>query len=133
MATILAHIRVKPDKAAQFEATVRPLYARSHAEETALLRYEYWRGEEENRYYVLLAFKDYAGFMVHQSSAHHEAAVPALQDAIEELRLEWLSPVVDASPLPSSSSPELPADASDLMRRYATLFPMASPDWWRRA
>lgn len=133
MATMLAHIQVKPGREAAFEAVIRPLFTRSHADEAALLRYEYWRGETVGRYYALLAFSDYAGFMAHQDSDHHEAATPLLGDLVAEMWLEWLSPVEGASPLPAFTSAALPSNPSAVMRRYAAMFPMASPDWWRDA
>ena len=68
--------------------------------------------------------------MEHQASSHHEAAAPALGEMIAELRLEWLSPLAGASPLPSLTSSELPPMATDLMRRYAAQFPMLHQEWW---
>lgn len=130
MATILAHITIKPGMEGAFEATVKPLFAASHAEEKALKRYEYWRGQEPGAYYCLLAFDDYAGFMAHQTSPHHEGAVAALGDQIADIRLEWVDPVQGASPLPTTEAGAVGEGASDLARQYAKLFPVALAGWW---
>jgi quinol monooxygenase YgiN len=130
MATLLAHIRVKTGSEAQFERVVCDLYGQSHVSEKGLLRYEYWRGQAPGTYYCLLAFRDYASFMAHQASAHHETAVPALLETIAEMRLEWLDPVSGAAPLPSTQAQELPASAPELMKQYANLYPTQIAAWW---
>ena len=130
MATILAHIRIKQGSEAQFETTVRELFSISHGSEKALKRYEYWRGQEPGTYYCLLAFDDFLGFMAHQSSAHHEAAVPALMAAIDDMRLEWVDPVQGASPLPATAPQVVPDSASDLIKRYAEMIPVSVAAWW---
>ncbi len=130
MATILAHIRVKPGKEALFEETVRPLHARSHAEEKGLLRYEYWRGEAAGAYYCLLSFVDYAAFMAHQSSAHHEGALPALSEALDTIKLEWVDPVQGAASLPPTRAQTLGDDAGALAKAYATRMPVSIAAWW---
>lgn len=130
MATILAHIKVKAGQERRFEEIVRPLFAGSHHSETALKYYEYWRGQEPRCYYALLAFDDYRGFMVHQTSDHHEAAIPGLTETLEEFRLEWLDPVPGASPLPRTVAQALAADASELAKKYAVMFPVQAPAWW---
>jgi quinol monooxygenase YgiN len=130
MASILAHITIKPGKERAFEDIIRPLFTRSHAEEKALKRYEYWRGQEPGRYYTLLAFDDYNGFLIHQSSPHHEDAVPALSDVIADIRLEWLDPIQGASPLPPTAPQAVSDNAPDLAKKYAAMIPVAMADWW---
>ena len=46
MATLLAHIRVKKGREAEFEAIAAELYRETRANEGDILRYEYWRGGE---------------------------------------------------------------------------------------
>jgi quinol monooxygenase YgiN len=130
LATILAHIAVKPGAAAAFEAIARKMHAASHGHEAALIRYEYWRGEAADRYFCLLAFEDYRGFLAHQASPHHEAAAAPLMDLIAELRLEWLDPVPGASPLAPTMPQAIATDASDTVRRYADMFPALVAAWW---
>ncbi len=130
MATILAHIKVKPGKEQAFEGIVRALFAQSHANEEALLRYEYWRGQEPGQYYTLLSFFDYNGFLAHQTSPHHEAALGGLTETIADIRLEWLDPVAHASPLPETARQALAEDASALAKSYAKMFPLALAGWW---
>lgn len=106
------------------------LFASSHASEKALRRYEYWRAQEPGKYYCLLAFDDFLGFMAHQASEHHEAAVPALMGTIADMRLEWIDPVTGAAPLPPTLPQAVPNGASDLIKRYAAMMPVAVADWW---
>jgi quinol monooxygenase YgiN len=44
MATILAHITVKPGKEREFEDLAERLVKATHDNETRVIRYEYWRG-----------------------------------------------------------------------------------------
>ena len=75
MATILAHLRVKPGMEARFEEIARRLWSATHDHETGVRHYQYWRGADERTYYTLLAFDDHRTFIRHQTSEHHEAAV----------------------------------------------------------
>lgn len=103
MATILAHIRVRPGAEARFEEVARALHDATHRSEDGVLRYEYWRGTDERAYYALLSFTDHAAFVAHQRSDHHEAASPELGELIESIRLEWVDPVGGASELPPTT------------------------------
>ena len=58
MTTILAHIEIKPGKEEKFEAIMQDMVTRTFAEESGVLRYEYFKGQKENFYYCLLGFKD---------------------------------------------------------------------------
>jgi quinol monooxygenase YgiN len=133
MATILAHIRVKPGTEAAFEDIARRLFSATHDTETGVRRYEYWRGTEPRTYYTLLAFDDFRTFIRHQTSEHHEAASPEIGKVVEALRLEWVDPVQGASDLPPTASQELPVDADELTRTYATRFAAQIADWWPAA
>jgi len=130
MASLIAHIRIKPGREAAFEGTARTLFATSHALEPALRRYEYFRGQAPGAYYCLLAFDDAVGFFVHQASAHHEAAAAPLMEMIESLSLEWVDPVQGASPLPPTTPQDAPASADAAMRRYAETMPVTPAAWW---
>jgi quinol monooxygenase YgiN len=130
MATILAHIKVKPGTEAQFEAIARRLYAASHSSEPHLRRYEYWRATEERLYYCPLSFDDFQSFIEHQTSDHHETAAPELGECIESLRLEWIDPVGDASDLVATEHQEAAPDADDLTQRYTRRFAADVADWW---
>ena len=44
MATLLAHITVRPGAEREFERIALTLYERTHTLESGVLRYEYWRG-----------------------------------------------------------------------------------------
>jgi quinol monooxygenase YgiN len=130
VATILAHITVKPGSEAAFEAISRDLYAASHAGEEGLIRYEYWRGSEPGTYYTLLAFRDFASFIAHQTSDHHEAASPQLGSVLAGLKLEWLDPVDGAAPLPRTAAQDLSQAADELTRLYAKRFAAQVAPWW---
>ena len=116
MATLLAHITVRPGAEADFEAVAKALYEGTHSTETGVRHYEYWRGAEPRTYYTLLSFDDHRAFIAHQTSDHHEAASPVLGRLIESLRLEWVDPVPGASALSPTGMQDAPPDAG-LVRR----------------
>jgi quinol monooxygenase YgiN len=130
MATILAHITVRPGTEAEFEALARTLYEATHATETSVRHYEYWRGSEPRTYYTLLSFDDHRGFIAHQTSEHHESASPELGRMIEGLRLEWVDPVPGASALVPTRMQAAPSDADQLTRDYTDRFAAVIAEWW---
>ena len=133
MATLLAHIQVKPGREAEFEAIAASLYRDTHREETGCLRYEYWRGAAPGFYYSLLAFEDFHGFLRHQVSDHHEVASPRIGEVCQEVRLEWVDPMADASSLPSTRMQSLPEGADEKTARYHEIFAAVVQDWWSAA
>ena len=130
MATLLAHITVRPGAEAEFEAVARTLHERTHATETGVRHYEYWRGGEPRTYYTLLAFDDHRAFIAHQASDHHEAASPVLRELIESIRLEWVHPVPGASALPPTRMQDALPDANGLVVAYTDLFAALAAEWW---
>jgi quinol monooxygenase YgiN len=130
MATLLAHITVRPGAETEFEALARTLYERTHATENGVLRYEYWRGAEPRSYYTLLAFDDHRAFIAHQTSDHHESASPALGRLFERIRLEWLDPIAGASPLGPTEMQPAPDGADDLTATYTERYAALIADWW---
>lgn len=130
MATLLAHITVRSGSEGEFEALARWLHERTHATESEVRRYEYWRGSEPRTYYTLLAFDDHRAFIAHQTSDHHETASPQLGSLIERLRLEWLDPVGGACELPPTVMQPAPADCDDLTVAYTARFAAVIADWW---
>lgn len=130
MATLLAHITVRPGAEHQFEEVARQLFERTHTDERGVRRYEYWRGTQPRSYYTLLSFDDHRTFIAHQTSDHHENASPALGQLIEHLRLEWLDPVQGASDLAVTAQQPAPDDATALVTAYTDRFAAAIADWW---
>lgn len=130
MATLLAHITVRPGAEREFERIALTLYERTHTLESGVLRYEYWRGAEPRTYYTLLAFDDHRAFIAHQTSDHHETASPELGGVVESLRLEWLDPVAGASPLPPTEMQPPVEGATDLVVVYTNRFAAAIAEWW---
>ncbi len=131
MATILAHIKIKPGSEKKFEDIARALYEGTHKHEKNVKRYEYWKGAEPGLYYTLLSFDDYHGFLEHQSSDHHETAAAPLGDVIADIRLEWVNPLDGASPLSQTAMQDLPPGANDIVKRYFEMMPAEVQDWWR--
>jgi hypothetical protein len=130
MATILAHLKVKPGMAPRFEEIAAELYRLTHEHETDVRRYEYWRGAEENTYYTLLSFDTFLDFIAHQVSDHHESASPQLGEVLAGLRLEWVDPISDSSPLTPTDGQDAPADAPEPVRSYAERFAAQVAEWW---
>lgn len=130
MATLLAHITVRSGSEGRFEEIARELFERTHADEPDVLRYEYWRGAEERTYYSVLSFPDHRGFIVHQTSDHHEVASPLIGAVVESIRLEWVDPIAGASDLPPTDTQPPPAGADELTEKYAARFAADVADWW---
>lgn len=130
MATLLAHITVRPGAEADFEAVARTLYEGTHSTETGVRHYEYWRGAEPRTYYTLLSFDDHRAFIAHQTSDHHEEASPVLGALIESLRLEWVDPVPGASARSPTRMQDAPPEADDLTLAYTDRFAAVLADWW---
>jgi quinol monooxygenase YgiN len=129
MATLLAHIQIKPGKEEKWEAIMRDMVHHTFATEEGVLRYEYWKGHEENSYYCLLSFKDKWAFYHHQMSDHHEGHDFA--DVLAGIKLEYIDPVEGAGGgLPHTTDPALPADASENMKIAQERFPLTIPGWW---
>ncbi|MGA9278163.1 putative quinol monooxygenase [Ilumatobacter sp.] len=130
MATLLAHITVKPGSEDAFEEIARTLYERTHADEPEVRRYEYWRGSDPRTYYTLLSFDDHHAFIEHQTSDHHETASPAIGASVESLRLEWVDPIADASPLTATDMQPAPDGANELVVTYTDRFAADVAEWW---
>jgi quinol monooxygenase YgiN len=130
MATLLAHIKVRPGTEAQFEDIARQLYAVTHDTEPAMRRYEFWRGADEGLYYCSMSFDDFRGFIGHQTSDHHEEASPELGTCIASIRLEWVDPVHGASDLVPTEHQPADSGDSDLAVMYTERFAAEVADWW---
>lgn len=130
MATILAHIQVKPGREPQFEAIARRLYEATHLTETGVRRYEFWRAAEPGRYYCPLSFDDFRAFIAHQASDHHERESPEIRQCLESIHLEWVDPVAGASDLVATGHQAAADDADELTARYTEVFAAKVAEWW---
>lgn len=130
MATLLCHIEINPGKEEEFEAVMKEMYRRTHAEEPNCIRYEYYRGARKNTYYSLLSFTDRFAFLQHQVSDYHEGFDFAAM--IKSLEMEWVDPVADASPLIPTQAKELPDDASDVIKTAAETYIVQVQEWWQQ-
>ncbi|MDA1075795.1 MAG: antibiotic biosynthesis monooxygenase [Proteobacteria bacterium] len=129
MTTLLAHITVKPGFEAQWETAIAGLVEKTMANETEVIRYEYWKGQAPRTWYALLSFTSKQAFFVHQDADYHRA--PAYGEMIENISLEFVDPVSTASPLPRTENPDLPADAPDSIREWEELSPVQVAAWWQ--
>ncbi len=130
MATMLAHITVREGQEAAFETIVRRLYEATHRLEPNVVRYEYWRGAAPRTYYTLLSYPDFLSFIVHQTSDHHESASPEFRPVFEAFKIEWVDPIVGASPMVPTQHQDAPADADELTALYAQRFRAEIAPWW---
>ena len=129
MATLLAHIHIKPGKEEKWEAIMHDMVRQTFGTEEGVIRYEYWKGQEPLSYYCLLSFKDKWAFYHHQMSDHHEGHDFA--DVLAGIRLEYVDPVEGAGGgLPQTCDPALPADAGEVMKIAQERFPLTIPAWW---
>ena len=132
MATVLAHVKIRAGKAQRFEEIQSDLVRHTHASEPKMLRYEFWRGAEPDRYYVLLAFENNLGFYEHQASDYHERYTDELYEIFENMRLEWIDPVADGgSGLPPTEDPPLPEGMPATILGHREGYPIELQDWWR--
>ena len=130
MATFLAKITIFEGKEAAFEETARMMWEATHAHEPNCRRYEYWRGAKPGFYYSLLSFDDFHGFLRHQVSDHHEAASPRIGETCQSVRLEWVDPIPESSPLPETRMQDLPAGADAKTTKYHEVFAAIVQEWW---
>lgn len=130
MATLLAKIQIHPGKEAEFEDVMAFMYRQTHATETGVLRYEYWRGHEPGFYYCLLSFVDNLAFWRHQASDHHEGEMQRFAACIAALDLELVDPVSESSPLPAAAEQEVPEDEPEAVREQQALYPLSLEQWW---
>lgn len=130
MATLLCHIEINPGKEQEFEAVMKEMYRRTHAEEPNCVRYEYFRGAKTNMYYSLLSFTDRFAFLQHQASDYHEGYDFAAM--IKSLEMEWLDPVGDASPLIPTESGALPEKVDDIIKTAAETYVIDIQEWWQQ-
>ena len=130
MATLLCHIEINAGKEQEFEAVMKEMYRRTHAEEPNCVRYEYFRGAKPNFYYALLSFTDRFAFLQHQVSDYHEGYDFAAM--IKSLEMEWLDPVTDASPLIPTESTDLPNNASEVIKTAAETYVINVQSWWQK-
>ncbi|MEQ8859061.1 MAG: hypothetical protein RIC56_10460 [Pseudomonadales bacterium] len=133
MATLLAHLKIKEGREAEYEAIQARLYRETHGREPDVRRYEFFRGPGRGEYYGLLSYDDFVGFMEHQSSDHHEAFTAPFRELVEESSIFWIDPIGSASDLTPTDPQPLPEGASQLMRDYAKMFAIEVPDWWQQA
>ncbi|MCH7788741.1 MAG: antibiotic biosynthesis monooxygenase [Acidobacteria bacterium] len=130
MATILAQITVREGHEERFEQLASMLFEATHEHETGVERYEYWRGQEPQLYYALLAFVDYRAFLSHQTSEHHETVTAELNEVIASMKLEWVDPLAAASPLGPTNAQTIDDESSELERRYDAAMAPTIASWW---
>lgn len=133
MATLLAYLKIKEGREAEYEAIQTRLYQETHNREPDVRRYEFFRGPGRGEYYGLLSYDDFVGFMKHQSSDHHETFSERFRDLVEESSIRWIDPMERASDLTPTDPQPLPEGASQLMRDYAKMFTIDVPEWWQQA
>ena len=131
MCTLLAKIQIHPGKEALFEQVMAKMYEQTHATESEVLRYEYWRGREPSFYYCLLSFTSNQAFWEHQASDHHSGEMENFTACIADLDLEVVDPVQGSSPLPASNDDGPAANAAPSVVEEAGNFPIAVSEWWQ--
>ena len=129
MSTLLAHVTIKPGLEDHWESIARRVFASTHDNELDCNRYEYWRGSNERTYYVLLSFKSFDDFMIHQVADYHHNT--DFGDCFESFRLEWVDPIKGASPLnPSQTSGDIDSSKGELWNQYVSNHSTEIPVWW---
>ena len=97
------------------------------------MRFQTFGFAEPGFYYSLLSFDDFHGFLRHQVSDHHEAASPGIQEICLSVKLEWVDPLGDSSPLPPTRMQALPDGADEKTTHYHEAFAAVAQEWWTAA
>lgn len=129
MASLLAHIKIQPGKEEKWEAIMYDMVNETFRTEDGVIRYEYWKGQEDLSYYCLLSFKDKLAFYHHQMSDHHEGH--DFGDVLAGIDLEYIDPVQGAGGgLPPTVDQPLSDDATESQKTAQERFPISIPSWW---
>ncbi|MGE0666884.1 MAG: putative quinol monooxygenase [Sphingomonadales bacterium] len=128
MAVLLAHLKVKDGKEDYFEAIQKGLWEQTWKHEPGVVRYEHYRGKEKGRYYAILGFRDFAGFIRHQTAEYHES--PDWENIFDEVVLEWLDPIQGSNDLKPSLEQDLGDDLTERERYYVTRTLLTREAWW---
>ena len=84
MIAVIATLRAKPDKAAEFERLFTQLAAQVRANEGGNIAYQLCRSRTEaNTYKVLELYRDEAALEAHRASDHFRAAGPGLGSVLD--------------------------------------------------
>ena len=119
MATILAHLEIKPGKEAEWEAIMSDMVRQTFEQEERVLRYEYFKAQKPLHYYCLLSFEDKWAFYLHQASDYHEGH--DFEAVLAHFELEYLDPVkgpVIFLPPKTLRCQQMPAIPCAIPRRY---------------
>ena len=84
MITFIAHLTVKPENAAAFEALMTEVAAQTHAHEPGVAWYEWARSvDEPDTYVVVEVYRDVAVHAAHMASAWVQESLPRSAALIE--------------------------------------------------
>jgi len=128
MATLLAHLKVRPGKEQAFEDVQKALWQETWQNEPDILRYEHYRGREPGSYYAILAFKDFAKFIAHQTAPYHEE--PDWEGIFESVDLEWLDPIQGSNDLGPTREQDLGQELTERERYYVERSLCTRAAWW---
>ena len=106
------------------------MFRENHEHEPTCLRYEFYRGAEPRTYHCMESFQDFNGFMSLKVSPHNEEL--DFYSLPKKIELEWFDPIQGACDLPETNSQELPLNASELMKEYASTHPLTRQEWCLR-
>ncbi len=129
MTTLMVRLLVKPGMEARFESMITELVEQTLANETEVIRYEYWKGQAPRSWYAFLSFTSKAAFFVHQDADYHRNQ--PYDECVESMQLEWLDPVTGASPLPRTQNPSLAANTPSNIAEWEQRSPIQLAAWWR--
>jgi quinol monooxygenase YgiN len=74
--------KILPEKRAEFEALVKELEANTICNDDGCLRYEWYRSEEPNTYYVIESWTSEAAVQAHLKAPHFSALMPKLRECV---------------------------------------------------
>jgi quinol monooxygenase YgiN len=74
--------KILPAKRAEFEALVKELEANTVRNDEGCLRYEWYRSDEPDTYYVIESWTDEAAVKAHLKASHLSALMPKLAECV---------------------------------------------------
>ena len=105
MATLMAYMKIREGKEAEYEDQQAWLYEQTHANEERVRRYEFFRGQDRGEYYAILSFDDHW--------------------------VKWIDPLGRASKL-APTNPQAPQEgATALMIENSKSMEIVVPQWWK--
>lgn len=127
MTTMMCQLLIREGMEKAYEELQRKMYEPTINGEHNRL-YHTFRTENPREYFCLMSFDDYAAFIRHETSPHHEMVDWFVY--IEDIKFHWLEPLEGASSLTAHTDYQVIRNPTPLEQKYISLFQIKRADWW---